>query len=88
VRDTSPGRCCIGLTRFGFGRCQANCSVGWPTPYPSEDRTVRPAVTIVTKACVCNYSLREPFFCCRFRSRTPGPPPFSSMNSTHGSERG
>jgi hypothetical protein len=20
------------------------------------------------------------FFCCRFRSRTPGPPPFSSMN--------
>jgi hypothetical protein len=43
---------------------------------------VRPAVTIVTKACVCNYSLREPFFCCRFRSRTPGPPPFSSMNST------
>jgi hypothetical protein len=31
---------------------------------------------------VCNYSLREPFFCCRFRSRTPGPPPFSSMNST------
>jgi alpha/beta hydrolase fold len=45
-------------------------------------RPVRPAVTIVTKACVCNYSLREPFFCCRFRSRTPGPPPFSSMNST------
>jgi hypothetical protein len=44
-------------------------------------RPVRPAVTIVTKACVCNYSLREPFFCCRFRSRTPGPPPFSSMNS-------
>jgi hypothetical protein len=37
---------------------------------------------VVTKACVCNYSLREPFFCCRFRSRTPGPPPFSSMNST------
>jgi hypothetical protein len=30
---------------------------------------------VVTKACVCNYSLREPFFCCRFRSRTPGPPP-------------
>jgi hypothetical protein len=25
---------------------------------------------------------RYPFFCCRFRSRTPGPPPFSSMNST------
>jgi hypothetical protein len=22
------------------------------------------------------------FFCCRVRSRTPGPPPFSSMNST------
>ena len=22
-----------------------------------------------------------PFFNCRFRSRTPGPPPFSSMNS-------
>ena len=45
-------------------------------------RPVRPAVTIVTKACVCNYSLREPVFCCRFRSRTPGPPPFPSMNST------
>jgi hypothetical protein len=25
---------------------------------------------------------RYPFFNCRFRSRTPGPPPFSSMNST------
>jgi hypothetical protein len=23
-----------------------------------------------------------PFFRCRFRNRTPGPPPFSSMNST------
>jgi hypothetical protein len=45
-------------------------------------RPVRPAATLVTKACVCNYSLREPFSCCRFRSRTPGPPPFSSMNST------
>jgi hypothetical protein len=29
-----------------------------------------------------SYSVREPFFCCRFRSRTPGPPPFSSTNST------
>ena len=27
------------------------------------------------------------FFDCRFRSRTPGPPPFSSMNSTP-AERG
>jgi hypothetical protein len=47
-------------------------------------RSGRPFVasTIVTKACVCNYSLLEPFFCCRFRSRTPGPPPFSSVNST------
>ena len=26
--------------------------------------------------------LRYPFFSCRFRNRTPGPPPFSSMNST------
>jgi hypothetical protein len=25
---------------------------------------------------------RYPFFNCRFRNRTPGPPPFSSMNST------
>jgi hypothetical protein len=25
---------------------------------------------------------RYPFFDCRLRSRTPGPPPFSSMNST------
>jgi len=24
----------------------------------------------------------DPFFCCRFRNRMPGPPPFSSMNST------
>jgi hypothetical protein len=28
-----------------------------------------------------------PFFCCRFRSRTPGPPPFSSMNSTPATSR-
>jgi hypothetical protein len=25
---------------------------------------------------------RYPFFSCRFRNRTPGPPPFSSINST------
>ena len=27
-------------------------------------------------------AVHEPLFCCFFRSRTPGPPPFSSMNST------
>jgi hypothetical protein len=33
-----------------------------------------------TAASKCRRSY--PFFCCRFRNRTPGPPPFSSMNST------
>ena len=35
--DTRPGRCCIGLSPFGLGRCRAVCSVVWPTAYPSED---------------------------------------------------
>jgi hypothetical protein len=62
-----PTRCAVLLSR------QAS-----PTKYRNESQP-GPIRSIAPQAPV---ALGLALFWCRFRSRTPGPPPFSSMNST------
>jgi hypothetical protein len=63
-------------SRLNFRSSEITCGLG-VNPLSAESRRDR--------ACRRGFAMSHScyhFFGCRFRSRTPGPPPFSSMNST------